>query len=117
MKLFLNRLYQIFPIFLQNLSITVFGIYWYNRRFGKIFEREYLDSKLREFNTYEQWQNYQTDELRKLLIHCFNTVPYYKNVFRELNIDEAQLKVFQISDLKNIPFLAYKPNNVELTRS
>ena len=105
MKLILNRLYQLFPVFLQNLSITVFGIYWYNRRFGKIFEREYLDCQSREFNTSEQWQNYQTAELRKLLIHCYQTVPYYKNIFREHNIDEAQLKGFQISDLKKIPFL------------
>jgi len=101
----LNKLYHKLPTVLQNLGISLFGLHWYNRRFGGIFQQEYEKCKAREYNTVDEWTHYQTIELRKLLLHCFDTVPYYSGLFKEKDITRDALNKFTLIDLPKIPFL------------
>ena len=101
----LTDIYHKLPVFLQNLGITIFGLHWYNRRFGGIFKQEYRNCKTREFYTFENWNEYQNNELKSILVHSVKNVPYYKSLFKTLNIGEEQLLNFTMDDLKKIPFL------------
>lgn len=51
----------------------------------------------------EQIAGYQAAELRKLLVHCVESVPYYRRLFRELGIDPADIS--SPSDLARLPLL------------
>ncbi|MFN7312672.1 MAG: phenylacetate--CoA ligase family protein [Bacteroidota bacterium] len=105
MKAILEKIYYSLPLPLQNLAITAFGYTWYKRRFGGIFNSELKACMERDMYTQTEWENYQTLELRKLLHHALNTVPYYQTLFKELGINTAAIQNFSLSDLSRLPFL------------
>jgi phenylacetate-CoA ligase len=100
-----DKVYQKSPVFLQNMMITVYGLYWKNRRFGGRFSRYLEEFNSREAFTGEQWEEYQTQELRKLLVHAFTTVPYYREKYKAAGINKEDLEKFEIQDLKKLPYL------------
>jgi phenylacetate-CoA ligase len=56
----------------------------------------------------EQWSsdeltNYQNNQLKKLILHAYNNVPYYRRVFDEIGITPAD--ICNINDLRKLPFL------------
>jgi len=98
-----DNIYPHLPVSLQNLAISAFGYTWHKRRFGGIFETELKGYKDREGYTQQQLHDYQTLQLRKVLLHAFNTVPYYRNVLQQHGITVAQLEKFELSDIQKIP--------------
>jgi phenylacetate-CoA ligase len=105
MSFWQNKIYPKLPFHLQNLAISAFGYVWQKRRFGGIFKETVKEFKAREFFSKEEWINYQTIELRKILLHAFEQVPYYNNIFKEQNISKTEIEKFQLNDIKKLPFL------------
>ncbi len=104
MKL-INSIFNIVPIFIQNIMISVYGFFWKKQRYGGIFKQKLNEFIKRDAYTEKQWQEYQTTELRKLLIHAFKNVPFYKNKFTKAGFSLEKFTKFEIKDLKKIPFL------------
>lgn len=102
---FLEKLYGNFPVPLQNIGISIFGLYWYKRRFGGVFQRELKLSLEREYFSYSEWDVYQLTILRNLLVHAFETVPYYQELFRNLGHTKSDLEAFTFNDLFSLPLL------------
>lgn len=61
-----SSIYPKIPVSLQNLGISIFGLYWFNHRFGGSYESSLKDYRKREFYSKEQWDTYQIVQLRKL---------------------------------------------------
>lgn len=101
----LNRLYRRLPVAMQNMAISGYGLYWKRRRFGGVFENELRLYKEREELTAEGWRAHQTVELRRLLLHAFRTVPYYRRTYSAAGFREAEFHRFELEDLKRLPFL------------
>jgi phenylacetate-CoA ligase len=100
-----DRIYPILPVSLQNAAISAFGYKWYKRRFGGIFKEEYEGFKKREEYSKEQWYEYQTLQLRKMLLHSFNTVPYYKHAFTNAGFTTSKFEKFELTQLATLPIL------------
>lgn len=100
-----SKIYANIPIVFQNAMITVYGYYWKNRRLGKVFKDNLKKFKLRESFTDIQWLEYQTLELRKLLIHAFKTVPFYSEKYKEAGFSLIDFEKFQLADLTRLPYL------------
>lgn len=96
------------PVFIQNLAISTFGLYWYFRRFGGVFEKELVKCKSRQHYSKVEWKNWQEVELRKLLLHSYKTVPYYTDLLNKKGINENSISSFSIEELKKIPILEKK---------
>jgi len=92
-------------VFLQNIGISVYGYKWKNRRYGGVFQNELTEFKQREHWDQQRWFDYQTAQLQKLLVHAYETVPYYRNTFSSIGHTKADLSRFSIQDLKKLPFL------------
>ncbi|MCR9134048.1 MAG: hypothetical protein NXI08_15865 [bacterium] len=101
----LSNIYSSLPVNLQNLGISVFGFYWYRKRFGGVFKKEVEGARKREFFTQEQWNSYQTQCLRTLLVHAFQNVPFYKEKYSAAGLTLSDIKSFELKDLKHLPFL------------
>ena len=108
MKLNTEKLYHQLPVFLQNIAISFFGLYWYGRRFGGVFKDELKACKKRELYTFSEWETYQEMELRKLLVHANQQVPHFRNLFKALGWNEQDFINFRLSDLKRLPILEKK---------
>lgn len=100
-----DKIYPRLPVPLQNVAISAFGYKWYKRRFGGIFNQEYKGFKEREAYTKDQWNQYQTQQLRKILLHAFNTVPYYNDSFTRVGLTATQLQHFNLNQIGRLPFL------------
>ncbi|RIV72559.1 phenylacetate--CoA ligase family protein [Flagellimonas aequoris] len=105
MKNKIQTAYKKSPVFIQNLLISAYGFYWKSRRLGGVFKTHVNEFKRREKFTKDQWREYQTKELRKLLAHAFDTVPYYKKLYAEHGFGPEDFKKFEIEDLKKLPCL------------
>lgn len=100
-----TKIYGFLPPFLQNIAVSAFGYKWKKRRFGGVFLQELAKFKHRETFTKEQWEEYQLQELRKVLVHAFDTVPYYKKTFGEKEITREQLENIGFDGLAQLPVL------------
>ena len=89
------------------MLITLYGFYWKDRRLGGNFKKYIQHFQKHENFTSEQWLTYQTQELRKLLIHAFETVPYYRELYSLHGFTLESLSKFTLEDLKLLPFLLF----------
>lgn len=105
MSFFQQYIYPKLPLLLQNILISGYGYTLFNRRYNGIFEEEYKKAITRENFSKEQWCEYQTIELRKLLLHAFSTVPFYKHKYSAVGITAEDLATFELDDLPKLPFL------------
>lgn len=102
----LNSVYSKSPVAIQNLMVSAYGARWKRRRFGGIFEAELAGFRERERFDDGQWAAYTRVQLRKLLQHAWNTVPYYRQSFKNTGVDGAKLKQFEIASLEELPMLS-----------
>jgi phenylacetate-CoA ligase len=105
MKKILELIYYRLPIFLQNVAISVYGLYWYKRRFGGFFHQGVKDCLSREHYLADEWKSYQNEQIRKILEHAFTTVPFYKNQLKNIGISKEDISKFTIDDLQKLPIL------------
>lgn len=101
----LEKVYAQLPVFAQNWAISAYGYTWQKRRFGGIFEEELRGFKEREFFSEEQWRVYQTLQLRRILTHAFETVPFYRAKYQALGFRRSDFEHFELEDLPRLPFL------------
>lgn len=100
-----EKIYKHLPWQVQNLAISLYGFLWQKRRFGGGFQKELPLFQEREKYNKAEWEAYQTMQLRKLLVHAFEQVPFYQYKYKEAGITATDLTNFSLSDLSSLPFL------------
>lgn len=103
-----ENLYSKFPIIVQNIAVSFYGYNWKRRRFGGVFKDELKLFKDRENFTSNQWSDYQTQELRNLLCHAFETVPFYNKKYKQCGFTLSSFKRFELYHLDQLPILSKK---------
>ncbi|WP_372795644.1 phenylacetate--CoA ligase family protein [Lutibacter sp.] len=101
----IEQFYARSPVFLQNIYISIYGYYWKRRRYGGCFSEKLKEFKQHENFSEEQWIAYQTFELRKLLIHSYTTVPFYRKKYTEYGFTIQDFENFELEDLQKLPYL------------
>ncbi len=99
---FIERLYQFSPIWMQQIMVAAYGVWWYRRRFGPPFKKLLAEFNARAYWTAEQFQAYQEGQLQKVLEAAWQT-PYYRQVFKKVGIAQ-NASPFEV--LKQLPFLS-----------
>ncbi len=98
-----NKIYDLSPVWFQNIMVSAYGYGWKKKRYGGIFEREYHAAKEREAFTQQEWADYEAMQLKKILLHAFKQVPYYQQKFQEAGLTEAMLENIDPSKLDRLP--------------
>lgn len=98
-----NKIYALSPVWLQNILVSAYGYGWKKKRYGGIFEAEYRAAKEREAFSKQQWHDYEAAQLKKILLHAFNQVPFYKSKFEQNGITENMLLNIDHQSLHLIP--------------
>jgi len=85
----------------------------YRIRYGKIFWDTYNFLQKSQWWSKEKLEEYQLEQLSKLLNHAYENVPYYKMVFDELGLKPRNIQDF--NDLRLLPYLTKQTiqNNLE----
>jgi phenylacetate-CoA ligase len=87
------------------MLISTYGYSLKKSRYGERFNKELSAFKDRESYTSQKWRDYQTIELRKLLIHAYSTVPYYHETYKKHGFKLTDFNKFDLEDLYKLPFL------------
>jgi len=72
-------------------------------RYGRTFTTTYRFLQQSQWWSREKLAAYQRQELRKLLNHAYQNVPYYRKLFDERGLKPADIE--SLDDLKKLPFL------------
>ena len=102
---FLENIYNNSPVFIQNLMVSAYGYQLKKKKYGKLFFEKCKEFKERETFTKQQFRDYQTKELRKLLIHSYTTVPYYNKTYKKHGFNTSKFQKFEIENLEKLPYL------------
>ncbi|NOR77123.1 MAG: phenylacetate--CoA ligase family protein, partial [Methanophagales archaeon] len=90
------------PYPLKPVLKYVYGAIPIHIRYGKVFRDTYAFLQESQWWSREQLEEYQLQQLSKLLQHAYENVPYYRRVF-----DERGLKPKDIQDFKDLQMLPY----------
>ena len=81
----------------------IYGSIPFRLRYGKDFWDTYNFLQESQWWSKEKLQNYQLEQLNKLLIHAYDNVPYYRKVFDERGLKPRDIQDFR--DLRKLPYL------------
>lgn len=99
--MFLEKIYEKVPIWIQEIMINGYGIKIYLERYTgnyKKYKKEYLEKK---YENYVLEEKYQIEELKRLLKHAKEKSRYYSKKLKNIDINEIK----NLEDLKKIPIL------------
>lgn len=95
--------YSRLPIAFQSLACNCESVRIRKTRYGPEFWRSLNEYENRDSWTWDQMSEYRDARLRSIVRHCYETVPYYREIFDGLEIHPRD--VSSLNDLKSIPIL------------
>ena len=103
LKDWLERSYNLLPISLQNVIISIWGMRTRRQRHGKYFYEMLRFLKESEWWSQEQICDFQDRKLQQIVHHAYESVPYYRQMFDELGLHPQDIRSQQ--DLSKLPIL------------
>ena len=95
-----NNIVKKTPSFVQR---KYYNIVPFHYRYGKVFYKEYKFLMKSIQWDRDRLLEFQEQEFKKLIQHCYNNVPYYTRVFDERGLLPASFQT--VEDIKKLPFL------------
>jgi phenylacetate-CoA ligase len=95
--------YKSSPVFVQEAAITGWGLATRLMRRGKVFRRELDELEKSQWFSPDEFEALQNERLAALVRHCYEKVPYYRRVMKELGLTPAD--VTTVPDLSKLPYL------------
>lgn len=104
MNIFLTPFYMKSPVVLQQCMASMQGFAFKMLREGRLFRK--LLSQLEESQYYseEELAQLQREKLKLIIKHCYENVPYYRRLFRELRLRPEDFK--DAPDLRKLPLIS-----------
>jgi phenylacetate-CoA ligase len=103
MKNWIATVYGRSPVLVQHALISAYGWKLARVRYGPTYER-YLGALLKsQYYSEAELAELQNEKLRELIAHCYENVPYYSRLMRELRLTPSDFK--NTADLPKLPVL------------
>lgn len=99
----LEDIYNRVPICFQNGALSAYGLHTRLTRYNKTFFRQLDALRARDTWSPEQTTAYRDGRIVQFIRHCADTVPYYRDLFRDLKIDPRD--VTGLDTLPHLPIL------------
>ena len=99
----LEIIYGYSPSLLQNVGISIYGLKIYMREYGKKLENALRDFEEIQWYSLGELREYQNEKLRALIKHCYDHVPYYKNIMQANKLTPSDID--SIDSLPKLPLL------------
>ncbi len=99
----LEQIGRLLPRPIQQSLRYIYGALPPAIRYGKVFWETYKFLQESQWWSREKLEEYQMQQLSKLLHHAYENVPYYRKVFDERGLKPKDIQDFD--DLKKLPYL------------
>lgn len=100
----LTNVYFKAPVWLQNVACASISVLNYRERYGGDFPDVMAEYRERREWSADRLADYRDHRLRKMVDHCYRTVPYYTRLFNDLGVAPSEIKT--IDDLRLLPVLS-----------
>jgi len=100
-----ERIYPYVPVWAQNLGISIYGIFYRHERLGGNFEQYVTQFQERDHWSTDLMNDYITKQLRQQLLKAFIEVPYYRESWSSIGIDNNFLELTTPETLFRLPIL------------
>lgn len=91
------------PVFLQNIACSLAGLKMRRERYNKVFISALFFLRESQRWSYERLLEYQNQELRRIITHAYESVPYYKEIFAARSLTPKDIQT--VDDLAKLPIL------------
>lgn len=98
-----EQAYGLLPPALQNVVCSVYGLRERHKRMGPAFHDYYYELLESESASNDHIQEYQAEQVTRLVRHAYDTVPYYRRVMEERGLQPRD--VSSVADLSKLPIL------------
>jgi phenylacetate-CoA ligase len=98
-----GKLYSISPGFLQNAAINLYGLKLIYREYGRKFRLLLQEFEKRQWYSASDLREFQNEHLRDLIRHCYESVPYYRDIMDERKLTPTDIAT--VDDLSKLPVL------------
>lgn len=98
-----EKVYIYLPVFLQNIACSLYGSKEKKLRFNRDFMNLLSEYKISDFYDEAKIDSDKQSNLIKVLNNAFEFVPYYRDMFKRLNIKPSDITCFD--DLTKLPVL------------
>ncbi|MBU0638908.1 MAG: phenylacetate--CoA ligase family protein, partial [Planctomycetes bacterium] len=96
-------LYGRLPVGLQNAACSLYGLRMLRERFGTTFRRALAFLEESRKWSLNELRAYQDEQLRLMVRHAYDTVPYYRAVFEQRRLTPDDIRT--VADLPKLPVL------------
>ncbi len=96
-----DALYARLPVRLQNVAISAYGYTWRNLRQGGDFPRFREGFLERDGFSFEQWHDWQTDQIRAALRIAWEA-PFYQRAWKRIDLAPSDFASFRPEDLSRL---------------
>lgn len=103
MQRWVERIYEHSPVLAQHAMVSLYGWKLARLRYGGDFEKHLQELLRSERFSREELAEYRDEQLRRLIRHCYENVPYYAQMFRDLRITPQDIQT--ATDLEKLPVL------------
>lgn len=98
-----RAIYEKSPSGIKKIYDYIRGSLPFSIRLGKEYTNTLKMLEKEDGKSGEEHDAYQFEQLKKVLIHAYENVPYYNQLFQEVNFDPYGMS--SVSDIEIIPFL------------
>ena len=102
-RLTAQTIYRSLPVFLQNTVVSLLGLRMRRQRYGRVFRDRLAALRESEWGSAEDIAEYHRVQLRGLIDHCYETVPYYRELFDAQGLKPVDIR--EPEDLAKLPVL------------
>src|ERR1035437_1546149 len=99
----LQSFYPYVPAWAQNVGISLYGLSYRRERLGGDFEQHVAAFKERDRWSPEQMQTYVHQQLRNVLTHALEQVPYYQKIWSKAGATRTDLAQMTLAGLSTLP--------------
>ncbi|MBU4259950.1 MAG: hypothetical protein KKI12_00260 [Proteobacteria bacterium] len=99
----LETIYQKSPVFFQSFVLNAKAFELYLERYGKKFWSLFAEFDKNQWLSESDLEHYQNEKLQLLINHAYETVPYYRDIMRQLHLVPRDIKT--VKDLPKLPIL------------
>lgn len=99
----IEQVYPRLPVFLQNAACWYYGHKEAQVRFGRTFEQRLAELRESENWSASEIEAYQNEQLRRLIRHAYENVPYYRDRWKSLKLSPEDIR--NREDLAKLPVL------------
>lgn len=100
----LADIYRRLPPFAQNIGLGLVGLHIRLVRYNRAYDRLFAEAMARDAWPAERTRDYLDAEIRRFVGHAAASVPYYRDLFRDLGLGPRDIKGFD--DLGRLPTLS-----------